>query len=133
MRASASVELFNATCRADLAFVVATLRRQRGLKLRRVGSCRHTEVPTLAAKRARRVRDYLCEHGVLRNQLRPEGAPAAVVGGVMERGSTSVSFRVVQVRGAAAARRAGVRGTAAAAASLIGATGAAAARLGGAP
>ena len=86
----------NATCRADLAFVVATLKRQRGLKLRCVGRCKHTEVPALAAKRATAVRRHLCQHGVLQNQLRAEGAPPPVVGGVMEQGGPSVSFKVVQ-------------------------------------
>ena len=86
----------NATCRADLAFVVATLKRQRGLKIRCVGRCKHTEVPAVAAKRATAVRRHLCQHGVLQNQLRAEGAPPPVVGGVMEQGGPSVSFKVVQ-------------------------------------
>jgi len=89
-------ETLNATCRADLAFVIATLKRQRGLKIRCVGRCKHTEVPAVAAKRATAVRRHLCQHGVLQNQLRAEGAPPPVVGGVMEQGGSSVSFKVVQ-------------------------------------
>ena len=89
-------ETLNATCRADLAFVIATLKRQRGLKIRCVGRCKHTEVPAVATKRATAVRRHLCQHGVLQNQLRAEGAPPPVVGGVMEQGGSSVSFKVVQ-------------------------------------
>ncbi|KAL3916013.1 MAG: hypothetical protein SGPRY_006997 [Prymnesium sp.] len=64
-------------------FVIATLKAQRHLKVRVVGTCKHTEVPIVAKRRVHSISDYLLEHGVLKRQLRSEAAHFEVVQSVI--------------------------------------------------
>ena len=89
--AQGSVKL-GAKAKADLAFVMTTLKTQRTLKLRVLGCTLHTEAPRVAIERAKAVVSYLTSHGVLRQQLRAE-ANAPKFG---DHGTSSVMFVVVQ-------------------------------------
>lgn len=81
----------SAKSRADLSFVIATLKAQRHLKVRVVGTCKHTEVPIVAKRRAHSISDYLLEHGVLKRQLRSEAVLPASIGGLRSYGASDVT------------------------------------------
>ena len=82
--------------RADLNFVVTTLKSQKSLKVRVVGSSKHTEQILVAKRRSQAITEYLLQHGVLKRQLRPEAVPPPSVGGIRSYGVAEVHFRVVQ-------------------------------------
>lgn len=81
----------SAKSRADLSFVIATLKAQRHLKVRVVGTCKHTEVPIVAKRRVHSISDYLLEHGVLKRQLRSEAVLPASIGGLRSYGASDVT------------------------------------------
>ena len=89
---SASSVKLGAKAKADLAFVITTLKRQRSLKLRVCGCTLHTEARVLALERAKAVVAYLTTHGVLRQQLRAEARPPPFG----EHGTPAACFVVVQ-------------------------------------
>ena len=89
---SASSVKLGAKAKADLAFVITTLKAQRSLKLRVCGCTLHTEARGLALERAKCVAAYLTTHGVLRQQLRAESRPPPFG----EHGSPAACFVVVQ-------------------------------------
>ena len=82
--------------RADLAFVITALKKDRTLKLRVLGCTQHTEAASIAMRRAKTVLEHLTGHGVLRQQLRPERCPPPVVNGLVEYGVCAARFAVVQ-------------------------------------
>ena len=82
----------NAKAKADLAFVITTLKTQKTLKLRVLGCTLHTESGPVGLARAQTVVSYLTGHGVLRQQLRAEARPADSG----QHGTSAVSFVVVQ-------------------------------------
>jgi len=86
----------SAKSRAELAFVITTLKRDRQLRVRVIGSIKHTEAPPLALQRAQAVRAFLVSHEVLRRQLRVESQPVESVGGIRSAGASCVHFKVIQ-------------------------------------
>jgi outer membrane protein OmpA-like peptidoglycan-associated protein len=89
--AAASSKL-GAKAKADLAFVITTLKRQKTLKLRVCGCTLHTEAPKMALERARAVVAVLTEKGVLKQQLRAEARPPEFG----QHGTSAACFVVVQ-------------------------------------
>ena len=82
----------SAKSKAELAFVITALKRQKTLKLRVCGRTTHTEPQPVGLARAQTVVEYLTTKGVLKQQLRPEASPPTFG----EHGESSAGFVVVQ-------------------------------------
>lgn len=65
----------SAKAKAELAFVITALKRQKTLKLRVVGCTLHTEPTPTGLARAQTVVGYLTTKGILKQQLRAEARP----------------------------------------------------------